>query len=96
MNARPFTPYMTTIIVSCLTSFLVISLLASFYVFYFCDETPMVGANLSYENARNNDTTLDILGDYNRATFENTCSGVGGCNCTLGMYIWIVNRVLIG
>ena len=56
----------------------------------------MVGANLSYENARNNDTTLDILGDYNRATFENTCSGVGGCNCTLGMYIWIVNRVLIG
>ena len=65
--------------------FSVVSLLGSFYVFYFCEETPLVGANLSYENALRNDTTLDIDGDYNSATFENSCSGVGSCNCTLGM-----------
>jgi len=72
--------------------FSVVSLLGSFYVFYFCEETPLVGANLSYENALRNDTTLDILGDYNRATFENSCSGVGSCNCTLGKLSLILIR----
>ena len=72
--------------------FSVVSLLGSFYVFYFCEETPLVGANLSYENALRNDTTLDILGDYNRATFENSCSGVGSCNCTLGMFSLMLIR----
>ena len=72
--------------------FSVVSLLGSFYVFYFCEETPLVGANLSYENALQNDTTLDILGDYNRATFENSCSGVGSCNCTLGIFSLILIR----
>ena len=71
--------------ISMTVNILVVSFLGSFYVFYFCEETPMVGANLSYENALRNDTTLDILGDYNRETFENSCSGIGGCNCTLGL-----------
>ena len=70
--------------------FSVVSPLGSFYVFYFCEETPLVGANLSYENALRNDTTLDILGDYNRATFENSCSGVGSCNCTLGIMFSLI------
>ena len=38
----------------------IISLLFALHSLYKCEETPLVGSNLSYENLRSNSTVLDL------------------------------------